>query len=442
VRVRSIRILAILGVAVAAVGASTALLPASAAAVRPGVVRAALPPGTIKHILVIDLENEGYAATFGPTSPATYLNGILRPKGELIEHYYGIGHVSLDNYVAQLSGQSPTRDTIRDCLSTVSGALFGYVNVAPGTKAPSKYPAQVLGNGCVYPKGVPTIASQLDAKYPPNAITHVAKWRAYAEDMGNVPTRDGGVTDPSGGTDCAHPVVGGPDTAELATPTDQFTTRHVGWLFFHSIIDNAAECDANVVPLGTLTSGVPNPDGHLAMDLSSIATTPMFATITPNLCDDGHDATCAGTNDDGTHVGGLVGADDWLAHWMPLILASPAYASGSMLVVITFDESDLSGAGANDACCHEQPGPNVTSPVNGQTSDKKAPGGGQVGALLLNPTWLHTGTVDTTGSYNHYSALRSFEDLLGLTTGGSDGLGHLGYAGQKGLVPFGKDVFK
>lgn len=34
--------------------------------------------------------------------------------------------------------------------------------------------------------------------------------------------------------------------------------------------------------------------------------------------------------------------------------------------------------------------------------------------------------VDTTGSYNHYSALRSYEDLLGITRGGQDGQGYLG----------------
>ena len=50
------------------------------------------------------------------------------------------------------------------------------------------------------------------------------------------------------------------------------------------------------------------------------------------------------------------------------------------------------------------------------------------------------GSVNTTGSYNHYSALRSYEDLLGLE-GGDDGHGHLGFAAASGLLPFGKDVF-
>ena len=34
-----------------------------------------------------------------------------------------------------------------------------------------------------------------------------------------------------------------------------------------------------------------------------------------------------------------------------------------------------------------------------------------------------------------------YEDLLGLTEGGDDGHGHLGYAGTAGVLPFGKDVF-
>jgi hypothetical protein len=51
------------------------------------------------------------------------------------------------------------------------------------------------------------------------------------------------------------------------------------------------------------------------------------------------------------------------------------------------------------------------------------------------------GTDNTTGFYNHYSALRSYEDLLGIKHGGIDGFGHLGFAGAPGLAPFGPDVF-
>jgi hypothetical protein len=427
--------------------------------------RAALPSGTINHIVVIDLENEAFGSTFGPTSPAVYLNGTLVPEGELIENYFATGHVSLDNYIAQVSGQAPTPLTNSDC---VTSALVGkYLDVAPGTDDldPALFPGQVDGDGCVFPAptatshGAPTIADQLDQVFPPKPHSHLAAWREYAQDMGNDPARDHGTSDALGGTDCAHPPVGAVDPTNSAEAIDQYADRHNPFIYFHSIIDNTDECDANVVPLGDVVVGTPGvfnktllPDtfsGHLAQDLTKIETTPRFAFITPNLCDDGHDAKCAGTNTEGGKTGGLVGADLWLKHWIPLILASQAYRTGHMLVVITFDESDP----VHDptACCNEQPGPNWAfpgfSPLLGAilhlptpTTPGTDPGGGKVGAVLLNAKYIVPGTDNTTGQYNHYSALRSYEDLLGLT-GGADGEGHLGFAAAPGLKPFGPDVF-
>jgi hypothetical protein len=58
-------------------------------------------------------------------------------------------------------------------------------------------------------------------------------------------------------------------------------------------------------------------------------------------------------------------------------------------------------------------------------------GGGQTGAVLLSP-FIQPGTISTV-DYNHYSYLRSLEDLFGLP--------HLGYAAQPGLASFGADVF-
>jgi hypothetical protein len=215
-----------------------------------------------------------------------------------------------------------------------------------------------------------------------------------------------------------------------------------------------------VVPLGKVAVGAGGGadvfSGHLYQDLRSPETTPAFMFVTPNLCNDGHDATCAGSNVEGGHQGGLVGADLWLKHWMPMIFASPAYRSGKMLVVVTFDESGLVDAracsAANQADCKSPTGPNVSNPgfspilelFHLQTPPATTfvyPGGGQVGAVLFNQRFIRPGTVNDTGVYNHYSALRSYEDILGITRGGDDGLGHLGFAARPGLEPFGKDVF-
>ncbi len=449
------------------------------------------PQNTIKNIMVIQLENESYSTTFGSSSPAVYLNGTLLKKGQLIPNWFATGHVSLDNYIAEISGQGSTPSTNSDCINaaTLSTSFTGqYFDVKPGTDDPSKtaHPGQVIGDGCIFPRpkaatganaalhGASTIGDQLDEKYgqvtfgatdivyKPGAIL----WREYAEDMGKTAARDNGDADSLGGRDCAHPAIGGADGTNKATAADQYATRHNGFMYFHSVIDNQARCDAHVVPLGSVkvgkgTGGADAFYGHLYRDLSSAAKTPKFMFVTPNLCNDGHDGTCTGLNTEGTNVGGLAGADLWLKHWMPMIFASPAYQSGQLLVVLTFDEGSISDAAAcntalsaDKAICAYPTGPKMTnfgySPLMGtlkiQTAPTRTgvyPGGGQVGAVLFNKVLIKGGVVNMTGQYNHFSALRSYEDLLQITTGGDDGHGHLGFAALPALnrATFGSDVF-
>jgi|CZKU01.1.fsa_nt_gi hypothetical protein len=436
------------------------------------VERAAAPEGAIRHLMVIDLENESFATTFGASSPATYLNGTLLKQGELVTNYFATSHVSLGNYLSQVSGQEPTVSTNDDCIDLASLShpplVGGFTDVVPGTDTtqPATFPGQVVGDGCVYPgptttsHGARTIGDQLDARGDDDGDHRRLRWRSYAEDMGDDPARDYGVPDPLGGTDCAHAPVGGVDHSNGAEAADQYATRHNPFVYFHSVIDDEARCDAHVVPLGKVTVGSGGaPDafsGHLFEDLRDPWKTPVFMFITPNLCDDGHDATCAGTNVEGGHQGGLVGADLWLKHWMPMIFASPAYRTGQLLVVLTFDEGGATDAracpAANQADCGSPTGPNVSNPgfstllglfgvQTPPTTTFVYPGGGQVGAVLFNARLIEPGSVNDKGSYDHYSALRSYEDLLGVHRGGDDGRGHLGYAARAGLSPFGRDVF-
>src|SRR5438034_702371 len=83
------------------------------------------------------------------------------------------------------------------------------------------------------PAPVKTIVDQLAAK----GVT----WRGYMEDMGKDPTREPKT--------CAHPAVGSPDQTQQASANDQYATRHNPFVYFHSIIDDQARCDAHVVPL-------------------------------------------------------------------------------------------------------------------------------------------------------------------------------------------------
>src|SRR5262245_17990794 len=135
--------------------------------------RSLLPEGSIDAVMVIDLENENYATTFGSGSPAVYLNETLLRRGELLVNYFATSHVSLGNYLSQVSGQAPTPDINSDCIDVASlsnpPTLGAFTDVTPGLDADQRqFPGQVLGNGCVFPapgpttRGVLTIGDQLD----------------------------------------------------------------------------------------------------------------------------------------------------------------------------------------------------------------------------------------------------------------------------------------
>ena len=335
-------------------------------------------PAEIQHVFIIVLENKGFDTTFRVGTDAPYLADTLVREGALLRQYYGTGHFSLDNYIAMISGIAPTVETQSDC-----PYFFDFVETG---MAPYGQP---IGKGCVYPAHVQTIANQLTASH--------RTWKGYMEDMGKDPERES--------ARCAHPAIGALDPTERASPNDQYAAKHDPFVYFHAIIDDPASCQERVVPLDDLES-----------DLSSIDRTPNYVFISPNLCHDGHDQPCVSHE-----PGGLVSADLFLRHWVPMITASPAFRANGLLV-ITFDESiglDMT------ACCNEQPGPNTKSPGwNG-------PGGGRIGAVLLSK-FIAPGTVSDV-PYNHYSLLRSVEDIFGVS--------HLGYAGAAGLKPFGADVY-
>ncbi|WP_307423953.1 alkaline phosphatase family protein [Pseudarthrobacter defluvii] len=326
---------------------------------------AAKPAGTPQHIFVINLENKGYSSVWGDNSSAPYLSGTLRKKGVLLKNYYGIAHNSLPNYLAQISGQRPNDSTELDCHTYTEFTVTG--TDPDGT---------LQGDGCVYPEDTQTVAGQLAAQGK--------TWKGYMEDMQQP---------------CEHPVLGEADNHIKATPEEQYSTHHNPFVYFRSIT-SSPDCAANVVRFSALKD-----------DLKSVATTPNLAYITPNLCHDGHDGTCA----DGSE-GGLGAADDWLKEQVPAILASPAYKQDGMLV-ITLDEAEGDAAGP-------------TQPATGVPAGGTA--GGKVGALILSP-FSPPGT-SSERPYNHYSLLASIEDFFHLP--------RLGLAGDPGVRTFGDDVYR
>ena len=424
---------------------AAAMLLGAIAAAPSAMARDGDQDGRIGHVFVIVLENEGFNTTFGTAAqqnPATqFLAQTLPSQGVLLNQYYGTGHVSLDNYIAMISGQSSTVQTHVDCTFYDDFKLTG---VTPD--------GQAIGTGCVYPAQFKTLADQLTASGK--------TWRGYMEDMGLDPKREqttcGRPLDPQGNV--ALNELDDTQGAETVPGGDQYAARHNPFVYFHSLIDSG-ECARHVVNFN-----------QLAQDLQHELTTPNFVFITPNLCHDGHDGGPGKVNGvlvpqtpckngevaDGVHFGGgLVGANAFLKATVPLITNSPAFKEDGLLIV-TFDEGDVStltsvnGSPVPNAitnqgvsCCGQQPGPNLGPLVaNGapltlgfENTNGSPPsffittpgfGGDRVGAVLLSSS-LKPGTVSNV-PYNHYSMLKSIEDIFGLD--------HLGYAGQPGLQGF------
>jgi phosphatidylinositol-3-phosphatase len=338
----------------------------------------------VGHVFVLVLENQSFDSTFGVHSRAPYLARTLVRRGALLREYYGIGHASLDNYVAMVSGQAPNEATQMDCSV--------YSEFRP-TRETLDANGQALGTGCVYPSFVRMVGDQLDSAGVP--------WRAYMEDLGNNPAREQPV--------CGHPPIGAQDHTLGASVGDQYTTKHNPFYYFHSLIDDAPRCAARVVNLTQLTA-----------DLATASTTPRYVFITPNLCDDGHDGPCI------DHApGGPVQVDAFLRRWVPAITNSPAFRADGVLI-ITFDESSDDPAGESKACCGERGLPGQHHPPGWD-----GPGGGRVGAVVLSP-FVRPGSVSDV-PYNHYSLLKWTEEVLGVPA--------LGYAAAPGLATFGTDVF-
>lgn len=130
-----------------------------------------------------------------------------------------------------------------------------------------------------------------------------------------------------------------------------YATKHNPFVYYKDIVDNRARCQSHVVPFT-----------QLAIDLRSAKTTPDFAFITPNLCNDMHDC-------------GLASGDHWLAREVPPILGSAAFRTQNSLLMITWDEDDG--------------------------------GGNHVATILIGPQ-VKAG-YKLTATYSHYSLLRTIE---------------------------------
>jgi hypothetical protein len=361
----------------------------------------ATPP--VKHVWLIVLADQPYAAVFGPASKASYLAQSLEKRGELLVRYYAVAHDELTNAIALVSGQGPTAQTVVNCPT--------FAEIAP---AKTGAEGQVEGQGCVYPSSTQTLAGQLTAKH--------LTWRAYVEGMSEPCAHPAlGAADPTVGA--PPPASGAPGAASQATPANQaaqgeeYTTFRNPFMYFSSIVGAPAACTADDVGVGQLSA-----------DLKSAKSTPTLSYIVPSLCDDGSPTPCGPGK-----PAGVAPADAFLQKVVPQIMGSPAYKDGGLLA-ITVDQAPATGIEADSsACCGQPRFPNLPVPAPLPGGQELPPsGGGQVGALLLSP-FVKAGTTNQE-PYNHFSLLRTVEDLFGL--------GRLGYAGAAKASAFNAAVFE
>src|SRR5882762_4470677 len=99
-----------------------------------------------------------------------------------------------------------------------------------------------------------------------------------------------------------------------------YVQKHNPFIYFNNIRTNSTRCAQHIVPYSQMST-----------DLRAATTTPNYAFITPNMCNDTHD--CA-----------VSSGDNWLKAQVPVILGSPAFKTQHSLLAIVWDEDDFSGS--------------------------------------------------------------------------------------------------
>jgi len=289
------------------------------------------PTGVPKftNIVVVMMENTTLA-TLQTADNTPYLTGLGQAWASS-SNYHGATHPSLRNYIALTSGD-PQGIGDDDVLHKL------FCDCHPTGPACSAFNCVVLGiplGNCGCPINARNVADDIEAA----GLT----WRDYGEGMG---------------TPCNL-------TDNSAT---NYAARHNPFLYYDDI-QTTSRCTSNVVDYSSFAS-----------DLQ--AGLPTFSLVAPNLVHDMHNPFPASSQN-------YVNGDQWLATQIPSILgAAPWQPGGAGLLVIVWDEDDLSGG--------------LT-----QSTDDPIP------MFLISPLAQAGGYVSAT-QYNHYSLLATIEDSLGL----------------------------
>jgi phospholipase C len=108
---------------------------------------------------------------------------------------------------------------------------------------------------------------------------------------------------------------------QVNSKNELYAVRHTAASYY---VSEKQRCRRWQVPLGELTGGALH-DDLVAGSL------PAYSLVVPNMCNDMHGVpSCP---DQSTQRG-----DAWLQQWIPVMLDSPDYAAGRLVIIITWDE--------------------------------------------------------------------------------------------------------
>jgi hypothetical protein len=318
------------------------------------------------HVFVIMEENKDFELITNP-AVAPNIAGFARTYG-LAENFFGEVHPSEANYVALLGG---------DTLGIADDDPF---YCKPGDADPLCVGAKRPG----YPDHTsngPHIGDQLQARG--------LSWKAYLESL------------PAPGS----LAVNAPDAKYGLAPAMALTyaSKHSGFVNFKSTQTDPRRAD-HLVGFDRLDADIAS--GRL----------PNFGLIVPNQCNEMHGLYGKGVPADCDITKPLLTiqrGDRVIGELVARLMATKAWASKkNMAIIITFDES---GSGKRDGCC-------AVTPM--ATSNF---GGGHIATVVITNHGPRHATDET--PYNHYSLLRTIEDVFGIKQ-------HLGHAAdsEEGVV--------
>jgi phospholipase C len=307
-----------------------------------------------QHVFIILEENHSFQDIIdNPASPR--LTQLAQRYG-VATKYYAITHPSQPNYIALLSG-STFGITDDDAFYCTSGTSEQY---CPNAKKPG------------YPSHTITARSLMD-----QLRQHGLTWRGYFESI------------PSPGSKLVF-------SAETADePPQLYSAKHNGFMNFASV-QKDPDIANEIVGFD-----------RLKLDLKS-GRLPNYAYIVPNQCNDMHalDGPKVPKDCEYRNYGGVVTRGDKTAgELVDLIMSSPVWSSaGKSAIVITWDE---------DSGPHHDSDPKSQGCCGFDPSDKSNAGGGRIPTIVITNHGPR-GVADDT-PYNHYSLLRTVEDVFGIS---------------------------